>query len=50
MINIVTPNLKSKRNPQSHGINIVAPTNLEDFFASKVTSPRVAVLELSIFS
>lgn len=35
---------------KSHGINTVAPTNLEDLFASEVTSPRVAVLEPSIFS
>uniref|UniRef100_A0A0D6QYQ8 C3H1-type domain-containing protein n=1 Tax=Araucaria cunninghamii TaxID=56994 RepID=A0A0D6QYQ8_ARACU len=35
---------------KSHGITTVAPTNLEDLFASEITSPRVAVLEPSIFS
>ena len=35
---------------KSHGINTIAPTNLEDLFASEVTCPRVAVLEPSIFS
>eukprot|EP01018_Ginkgo_biloba_P032691 Gb_38616 [translate_table: standard] len=35
---------------KSHGISPVAPTNLEDLFACEVSSPRVAVLEPSIFS
>lgn len=38
------------RKYKSHGINIVSLTNLEDLFASEVTSPKVAVLEPSIFS
>ncbi|XP_057860280.2 zinc finger CCCH domain-containing protein 30 [Cryptomeria japonica] len=43
--NTTTRNGKYK----SHGIS-VAPTNLDDLFASEITSPRLAVLEPSIFS
>eukprot|EP00252_Welwitschia_mirabilis_P019986 TRINITY_DN4789_c0_g1_i1.p1 TRINITY_DN4789_c0_g1~~TRINITY_DN4789_c0_g1_i1.p1 ORF type:complete len:765 (-),score=110.86 TRINITY_DN4789_c0_g1_i1:713-3007(-) len=35
---------------KSHMLNSVSPTNLEDMFATEVSSPRVAVLEPSVFS